>query len=374
MAKNRNRGKNRNKGGNQRRGRQQPRAQNQPLAKPETSQPEQLIKNEHEQALTVAQEESLERPLVRDEPKPEGTDIDALWEMVREARDLYHDARKRYESRNQELETRTAELGEHSQSITAHGEELDTRESELAEERTSLDKRDGEASERERKLLDRETDICQREINAERGFIKERREMLSQLDEAREAFRSELAEKWQAGEARLKEREEALDERNEQLAGERRELANVKRRLGYEAADLEELRADIDDRAERRAAAIREELEHRNRSLAAQLERARHDRDRHEEMLSEREDTDRKFGQRTPEEVLTELNALRAGTTSSKPSWPSAPTSTLRPLGGSGARAGSLAGGTGRAEPKGIGVPPAACTGQHRRDRARDPA
>ena len=83
MAKNRNRGKNRNKGGNQRRGRQQPRAQNQPLAKPETSQPEQLIKNEHEQALTVAQEESLERPLVRDEPKPEGTDIDALWDVVR---------------------------------------------------------------------------------------------------------------------------------------------------------------------------------------------------------------------------------------------------------------------------------------------------
>ena len=99
MAKNRNRGKNRNKGGNQRRGRPQPRAQIQPSVKPETSQPEQLIKNEHEQALTVAQEESLERPLVGDEPKPEGTDTDALWEMVREARDLYHEARKRNESR-----------------------------------------------------------------------------------------------------------------------------------------------------------------------------------------------------------------------------------------------------------------------------------
>ena len=163
---------------------------------------------------------------------------------------------------NRELEARTAELGEQEQSITARGEELDTRESELAEERTALDKRDGEASERERTLLDRETDIRQRETNAERGFIKERQEMLSQLDEAREAFRSELAEKWQASEARLKEREDALDERDDQLAGERRELANVKRRLGYEQAELEELRADLDDRAERRAAAIREKLEH----------------------------------------------------------------------------------------------------------------
>ena len=302
----------RNKGGNQRRDRQQPRAQNQPSAKQATSQPGRLIKNEHEQALTVAQEEGLDRPLVGDEPKPEDTDIEALWEMVREARDLYHEARKRYESRNQALDTRTAELGEQEQSITARGEELDTRESELAEERTALDKRDGEASERERTLLDRETDIRQREINAERGFIKERQEMLSQLDEAREAFRSELAEKWQASEARLKEREEALDERDDRLAGERRELENVKRRLGYEEADLEELRADLDDRAERRAAAIREELEHSNRSLAAQLEQAHGDRDRHEEMLRQREDADRKFGRRTPDDVLPELDALRA--------------------------------------------------------------
>ena len=313
MARNRNKSKNRNKGGGRGRGRQQPRAQSQPSAKPETSQPEQLIKNELEQALSVAQEEGLDRPLVGDEPKPEGTNSEALWEMVRNARDLYHEVRKQYENRNQELDTRTAELDEQEQSITTRGEELDTRESELAEERASLDTRGGGVSERERELLHRETDVRQREINAERGFVKERQEMLSQLDEAREAFRSELAEKWQASEARLKEREDALDERDDQLAGERRELANVKRRLGYEQAELEELRADLDDRAERRAAAIREKLEHHNRSLAAQLEQARHDRDRHEKMRREREDTDRKFGQRTPEEVLTELNALRAG-------------------------------------------------------------
>ena len=62
MARSRNRTKNRNKGGNQRRGRQQPRVQNQPVAKPATSQPEQLIKSEREQALNLAQEEGLERP------------------------------------------------------------------------------------------------------------------------------------------------------------------------------------------------------------------------------------------------------------------------------------------------------------------------
>ena len=313
MPRQGNRAKNRKKGGTQRGGRQQPRAQNRPAAKPETSQPEQAIRTEHNHALTVALEEGLDKPQIGDEPKPEGADIEALWEMVREARDVYHGARKQYESRNQELDARTAELGEQQQSITARDEELGTRESELAERRTALDKRDDDISGRERTLVDRETDVRQRELNAEAGFIKERQEMLSQLDEAREAFRSEFAEKRQAGEARLKEREEALDERDDRLAAEQRELANVKRRLKYEDADLEELRARLDDRAERRAAAIREDLEHRMRSLETQLEQARHDRDRHEETLRQRKDADRKFGHRTPEEVLTELDALRAG-------------------------------------------------------------
>ena len=311
MKRKRNRAKNRNKGGNQRMDRQQPHAPNQPSDKPETSQPELLIKTEHEQALTVAREEGLNRPPVVDEPKPGSTDIEALWEMVREACGLYHEARNRYESRSQALDTRTAEIGQQEQSITARGEELDMRENELAEERTALDKLDAEASEREQALLERETNVRQREINAERGFAKERQEMLSQLDEAREAFRSEFAEKWQASEARFKEREKALDERDERLAGERREFATDKRKLKYEAADLKEFRSDLDDRAERRAAAIREQLEHRIQSLEGRLEQARHDRDRHEEMLRQREDADRKFGQRTPEEVLKELDALR---------------------------------------------------------------
>ena len=242
---------------------------------------------------------------------PEDAGPEALWEMVREARDLYHEARNRYENRNQELDIRAAKLGEQEQSIIARGEELGMQESDLAGERIALDERGDKSSEREKMLLDRETHIRQREINAEAGFIKERQEMLSQLDEAREAFRAEFAEKRQESDARFREKEQALDEREERLAGEERDLAGAKRTLGYEKADLEDLRADLDDRAERRAAAIREELDHRIRSLEGQLGQARHDRDRHEELLRQREDADRKFGQRTPEEVLAELDALR---------------------------------------------------------------
>ena len=312
MAKGRNRTRNRNKGGSQRGSRQQTYVQNQPVVKPEPPRPEQSIKAEHERALTIAQEESLDRPPVGDEPKPEGADIEVLWEMVRDARNVYQEVRKRYETRNQGLDARVAKLGEQEQSIAALAEDLEVRESALAEERTALDERDDEASERERTLHDRETDVRQREVNAEAGFIKERQEMLSQLDEARDAFRAEFAEKRQADEARFRDREEALDDREDRLAGDERDLAAAKRTLGYEKADLEELRAALDERAERRAAAVREELEHRLQSLEAQLEQARQDRDRHGELLRQREDADRKFGQRTPEEVLAVLDALRA--------------------------------------------------------------
>ena len=312
MARRKNSARNRKKKSTQHGGRQQSPAPNQSAVRPENSQPEQLIKTEHDRALTVAQEEGLDRLQLGDEPKPEGADIEALWVMVREARDLFHEARGGYESRNQELDARAAELGEQERSIATRGEELDRREGELAERRTDLDKRDDDASKRQQALADRETDIRQRELNAEAGFIKERQEMLSQLDEARDAFRSEFTEKRLASEARLKEREEALVERDDRNAAERRELANVKRRLEYEAADLEELRTHLDDRAERRAAAIREELEHGIQSLKSQLEQARHDRDRHAEILRQREDADRNFGHRTPDEVLTELDALRA--------------------------------------------------------------
>ena len=305
MAKNRNRTKNRNKAGSQRRARPQPRVQSQPSIRPETSQPERSIKDEHEQALAVAQEEGLDRSPVGDEPRPEDANLESLWEMVREARDLFRVAQEKYESRNQELDARTAKLDEREQSIDARGEELDARESEQAEERASLDKR-------EKMLLDRETDIRQREINAERGFVEERQEMLSQLDEAREASRADFSEKWQANEARLKEREEALDEREGRLAGEQRELAGDKRKIEYEKEDLEELRAELHNRAELRAAAVREELEHRIQSLEGQLGQARRDRDQHGETLRQREEADRRFGGRTPEEVAKDLDALRA--------------------------------------------------------------
>ena len=265
----------------------------------------------HVEAEAVAAANGVDRSQVGDDPMPVGSDLGALWDVVREARDLFRGAAAQVQSGERELENGLADVAEREQSLAARTEAFNTQERSLAEERAALDERDCKATKREKALVDRETDVGQRELNAEVGFSKERQEMLSLLDQARETVRSEFAEKWQASEARLKERENALDQRVDQLAAEERELAGRKRLLDYDEEELAESRAHIDKLSERRVAAIREELEHRIQSVEAQRDQARRDRDNQAEKVREHEDADRKFGQRSPTDVLDELNTLR---------------------------------------------------------------
>ena len=257
------------------------------------------IEEAHTEAMKIATEEGISA--VTDGPKPENADIDSLWEIVREARDLFHSARDRYESRNRELDDRDSKAAEREASLTDREERLQEREGEAAGKDAALDERENEISSRNKALGERETEIRRREINADAGFAAERAEMLSRFDESVTERRKTLNEK-----------ENALNEREARLAEEERDLASRKRRIGYDEEDMREQRDDLDHRLEQRMAAEREGYEHSIQSLESMLGRARSDRDRHAETLRQREDADRKFGQRTPDEVLKELEALRA--------------------------------------------------------------
>ena len=329
--------------------------QSQPKSPPETpaiASQEMEIKDSCEEALAVANEEKLDIPEDGDDPRPSGADLDALWKTVREARDLFHSARDQYKSRVQELDKRDSKLTEREESLTTRNGELDTRERELTDKLAALDEREGTVSDQEVALTKREVEIRRREVNAEHDFDVERKAMLSkfdesvaerraelaetdreitekrttwyeeertkraelhkQLDEKREAFHAQLAEEQQEDKKRLAEREKELDDREDQLAAERRVLEGEKRQVTYEKEDLDELRADLDTRVDQRMAAKIEEYEHRIHSLNDQLEQARRDGDVYRETLHQREETDREFGQRTPNQVSQELRALRA--------------------------------------------------------------
>ena len=323
-----------------------------PSGTPAIASQETDIKDAHEEALTVANEEKLDIPSDGDEPKPNGADLDTLWKTIREARGLFYSARDQYKSRVQELDKRDSKLSEREKSLTARNGKLDTRERELADKLASLDEHEGTVSDQEAALTKREVEIRQREANAERDFDVERKAMLSefdksiaerreelektereiaekrtawheeertkraelhkQLDEKCEAFHAQFAEEQQEDKNRLAEREKELDDREDQLAAERRELEGEKRQVTYEKEDLHELRADLDTRVDQRMAAKIEKYEHRIHSLNDQLEQAHKDRDIYKETLDRRAETDREVGQRTPQQVLQELKALRA--------------------------------------------------------------
>ena len=267
----------------------------QPVAPPEVD-----IEKAHAEAMDVANEEDVSA--VGDDPKPDGVDLDALWRMVREARGVFLSARDRYERRNQELDERDSKTAEREASLTTLKEGLEKREREAAHKDAALDERQKEISSRSAALGEREIEIRERERDAAEGFATQRKEMLSQYDESVSKRRKIL-----------EERESALDEREVRLAAGERDLDGRKRRLGYDEEDVKEQQDDLDNRIEHRMAAERERYEHHIHSLEARLAQARADRDKHEETLRQREESDRRFGQRTPDEVLKELDTLRAG-------------------------------------------------------------
>ena len=255
------------------------------------------IKEAHAEAMKRATEQDISA--VTNDPKPENADIDSLWKIVREARDLFRSARDRYESRNRELDDRDSKAADWEVSLTAREERLQKQEGEVAAKDATLAEHEKDISGRSDAIGERETEVRRREINADAGFAAERAEMLSRFDESVAERRKTLSEK-----------ENALNEREARLAEEERGLDSRKRRLGYDEEEVRERRDDLDRRVEQRMAAEREGYEHRIQSLESVLEQARGDRDRHAETLRQREDADRKFGQRTPDEVLKLLEAL----------------------------------------------------------------
>ena len=293
--------KNRNKSKQRRsRGQSGPRPSNlQPApAKPSVTSPEVDIGNARDEAVDAATEEDM--AAVTNDPRPEGADLDAMWAIAREARDLFRSARSRFEDRGRELDERERTIAGNKASLDAREEALDTQEGELDEKQTALKEQEERISTRSAKLGERESEIRRRELDAEEGFTAGREEMLSRFDEAVAQRR-----------AALEKMEGTLNEREARLAAEERDLGSRKRRLEYDEEDLNEQREELDNRVETRVAAKREEYEHCIHSLEARLAQARADRDEHEETLRQREESDRRFGQRTPDEVLKELDTLR---------------------------------------------------------------
>ena len=321
------------------------------IAAPALDSPLAQIEEMHKEAMEAVQ--SVEDvAAVGDDPLPPGATLETLWKTVREARDVFRaktfcaeKSLAEAKALRESYETRYAELEQRAEELTQRSASLDSAEKDLRDRAAEVDRLAKDVAARELQLADAQFELRQRELNAEAGFLEQKKAALAALDasaeemreaaarleqsigeqrlawaeeqrERRRKLQEELTAAREAGvaelEARLREREDELARREAQARSERFELDGTRLRLEYEEQHLKEWQQELDRRVERRAAAVREELEHQLKATKAQLDQARKDRDQYEEILRRREVADRQFGQRTPEQVVKEIDALRA--------------------------------------------------------------
>ena len=221
-----------------------------------TATPPAEIQTLREEAETDATAE--DKAVLTTEPRPDGMDLDGMWKMASEARDLFKAQEARHSELASKLEAQRERLAEEKADVAKRASELDEQASRLDEDKASVDDRT----------------------------------------------------------RRLGEQEIAVREREGQLEEEARRLDRRERKIRWDEEDIEEQQADLEkrleDRVDRRVAARREKYESELAAVTAERDQARADRDRGAEELARREDTDRRFGQRSPDEFVKELDALRA--------------------------------------------------------------
>lgn len=335
-----------------------------------------------------------ERKALTRDPLPRGATLESIWEVAREARDLFRaqtakarEAETGAEALMAQLAEDRAGLDQERQNLAAekqalekarqkHDQEVKAAQARIAEEERRI-REQQQASEARGRQLDqedrrlrseatrqakKEQELQERELNAEAGFAVERQRSLEQLQQAAARLeqrmvevetriadeqaawtdeqvkaRADLAEELnqrrrthaealeQERSAMVEEQEcrekEAADEQaraaaahkeqEDRLAQQARELELLRTQLEYERQDLAELRADLDRRVEQRMAAREEEHQGELEALRARLEQAQRDREALDRVVREMERAEKVFGDRSPPEVLEELERLR---------------------------------------------------------------
>lgn len=281
----------------------------------------------HREAVDGATEEDIST--ITNDLKQEGADIESLWKIVREARDLFNAAKLRLTEETNNLaqdqltcKTETSRLKEQDEQQLEQQRKLDERQAVLDDLTNTIEDRENTLKHSEHVLLDRENSMTERELNKEAGFITQRKNVSAIFDEAVEQYREELKEllrqiaeqraDWlekcatesEQSHQKMIAEKQALD--NERLVFERK-----KRELDFAERAVAEQREHLDEQINERLAIEREEQTYRIHGLETRLDQLRNLLDEQDAKLREREQADHQFGQRSPVQILEELNRLR---------------------------------------------------------------
>ncbi|MFC1580058.1 AAA family ATPase [Thermodesulfobacteriota bacterium] len=284
----------------------------------------------HSEALSVAESEAVD--LMTTVIPSAQADLKDLCKKALEAAELFSLGKRKVEEERKVLE-------EERNDLQAQKEELRAKEEALGDRQALLESDHEKQKEGQQELLEREEEIKRREADAEAGFLEKRKESLQKLDgeiallrdefsvhrkkmseerlrweeelqKARQDLEAELNGKKEEHVVLLQRDNEALKEEQERIYSELKDLAKERRFVEFDRDDLKEQRDDLEKRAEKMASSMVENLKYGKKCIEEQLSEARKERDRLQGVLAAREEADRRFGHRTPEEVFEDIQAL----------------------------------------------------------------
>ena len=292
----------------------------------------QAITSIHSQVLEAATESDIEVAMIA---TPSNGDAIDLEKAVRELSEAFAMCKARSE-RMVRLEAGEASLQESQATLLQ-------QQSRLAADQRDIDEREAGLKKREDEFRSLEDSLRGRELNAEAGFVAERRASLQLLDQEAAAVREELSRarglmateraewdsRWHEQDIKVRADLEALraeqnaahlkvtaelDEQRRQFEIEssraRTDVKKQQAKLDVLAEVMAEDRAAFDLRVQQRAGALLEDAGAKYRDLEARLDAARTERDALYERLREREEAERALGNRPLSEVKQELDNL----------------------------------------------------------------
>jgi hypothetical protein len=288
---------------------------------PSNSVNQEIINQEKADTLLSQAREHIDEDELKassDSSTPENFNSQELWHKAQ----IFDNATKQLESKIKKIETQQKDL-------ETEKSQLQTKLSSLEQDRQNIDQEQKQIKERFVELIKNEEQVRKRELNAELGFIAQNQAVLQQFDHQVQEFRQELsqlyeiiatekrklaeeiAQKRKSLEQELEDERQKIEHQQQQITEDRKKVKFEQRKLQADKELFEEEKQFQDEKIEQISAARVERLEVKIKILEGQLQEARQIREQFQTKLMQRAEADRRFGQRTPDEVLAELEASR---------------------------------------------------------------
>ncbi|MBD2012437.1 hypothetical protein H6F96_00195 [Microcoleus sp. FACHB-53] len=283
-------------------------------AKPELSQEQvDALSNKALEQLTEAELEAALTSSI-----PENFNIKDWWQKTQ----IFDAATKHLEFEVQQLDNRKQELDIQQSQLQAELNASKEQHQKLTEESVLIQQEREQLQQHIVELNQRERQLREQEANAAAGFLAQNRAALTQLEQQVQQLSQELAQAYNKKieiqqqleidiTQKYAEFEQAISITRQEIENERKQLRKERNKLEIDRELLNEDRESFEEKVAQRAAANIESLEAHLRVWKERYEKSQELQRSLETNLRKAVDAAKRFGQRSPEEILAELEDLR---------------------------------------------------------------